>query len=373
MAEAKEERWRTAKHQLLAAVQAGVIDIRFSIIHVMEAIHTEERWKPFAVARGHVIRELCGDRCLTRWQDLVLAECCDLALGMSGSPRRANALRTDGLWFGTIPSLVEGLRKTLRYETKNASDLLRSKLRATGLPRHERQRLVRRVFPGGRLSQPLLNSLAANADRDELRRFSEQWHLGEEIWRGDLPYRFARGAAGVEQLAQHLQGRISSVPDFIDFFYEQAKELEEIFGLIRSFGTTIMSSAEELRTAAAELASLGGIALARAKIDEMIRSDPLAETRARVLAALLNIEREEVRRRGVSQSMWQTKVQGATSFVLPALDSILQAMRDYIRDSVVSRPHRKLRRSDGGDLFHLGYIPYVDWFRCDGVLSLVVV
>jgi hypothetical protein len=46
MVEAKEERWRAAKHQLLAAVQAGVIDIRFSIIHVMEAIHTEERWKP---------------------------------------------------------------------------------------------------------------------------------------------------------------------------------------------------------------------------------------------------------------------------------------------------------------------------------------
>ena len=156
MAEAKEERWRAAKHQLLAAVQAGVIDIRFSIIHVMEAIHTEERWKPFAVARGNVIRELCGNRCLTRWQDLVLAECCDLALGMGGNPRRTNALRTDGLWFGTIPILINFFLKTSRLETKNASGRLKAELRATGLPRHERRRLVRKVFPNGRPSQPAL-------------------------------------------------------------------------------------------------------------------------------------------------------------------------------------------------------------------------
>jgi hypothetical protein len=51
------------------------------------------------------------------------------------------------------------------------------------------------------------------------------------------------------------------------------------------------------------------------------------------------------------------------------LDIVFSAAREHIRDSLLARPNRKLRRSDGGDLFHFAYIPYVDWFRCDGHMS----
>src|SRR5690606_35670126 len=162
----------------------------FSIIHIMEAIHTEERWKPFAIARGRVISELCDNRCLTKWQDLVVAECCDVALGICEVPRRSNAFRDDGMWFGTIPGLIEGIRKTLRQEIKKGSSELNMQLRAAGVSRSDLRRIVRRTFPDNRISPHSLEHLSANADRDALRQFAERWHFGDEIWKGDLLYRF---------------------------------------------------------------------------------------------------------------------------------------------------------------------------------------
>jgi hypothetical protein len=103
MASAKDVFWREARDTLRSAAQRGVVIFRFSAIHMMEITHIDERSKPMGIARGQIIKELCGRHCLTFWQNLVLAEGLALAKGVR-LPLANGADRDDGRWFPNMAS-----------------------------------------------------------------------------------------------------------------------------------------------------------------------------------------------------------------------------------------------------------------------------
>jgi hypothetical protein len=105
-------------------------------------------------------------------------------------------------------------------------------------------------------------------------------------------------------------------------------------------------------------------------VDLFIRNDPLAKARARLLRLIRQQEAERLGRLGIGPEDWGARVVGSQSGALPALDAVLEGARAHVRDAILHRTDRKLRTSDGGDIFHFAYIPYVDWFRCDGHIEV---
>jgi hypothetical protein len=212
----------------------------------MEATHKEAQWKPLAVARGEVIKELSGHRCLTYWQNLVFADGCDLVAGLERRPRRSNALRDDGVWFPLVPDLATHLRLTFRDALQEISCRIQHELRVRGLPRAQRRKVVRQVLPAGPFPDELIELLRANKDSDAIQRLADEWPLDEECWQAETLYQFLQGKISTKDLVIAIQRQIADVPRFRNFFYGRDERLAQFFGVLRNFGAVLREGGRKL-------------------------------------------------------------------------------------------------------------------------------
>jgi hypothetical protein len=75
------------RSDLLQLREQKILDIRFSVFHILEAAHVDKGSKPYALERASLIRSLCGNNAFLHPTKLYLHE----VLAIAGSPLPADA------------------------------------------------------------------------------------------------------------------------------------------------------------------------------------------------------------------------------------------------------------------------------------------
>ena len=105
---------------------------------------------------------------------------------------------------------------------------------------------------------------------------------------------------------------------------------------------------------------------------ESISQTWLVKLRTQLLEALWKAEHVVLTSSGVTARDWDGIVKGSGSGRMPALDALVTAcVLHIVADLRPSAQPRQPRDSDGGDMMHMMYLPYVDVFRCDGYAATI--
>jgi hypothetical protein len=369
MASAADPFWREARDALKSAAHSGHTVFRFSVIHMMEITHLDQRSKPMAVERGRLIKELCGPRCLTFWLDLVLAE--GLAhLQGAKLARRIDTYRDDGRWYPDVSSLELGASERLKGEIASVLKHIDKVMRERGMPRNDRRRFARKFLnPSGYLNAAALKELWGSGV--DFKGFASQLHINDTLASEDFYLDYLTGRTPAKEFNRQILASIGDVPEFIEFFYDRSKQLDGFFASLRALGTEIEEISDRLRQEMKASAILLGRDAITGLVRHLVKENPLQNTRTKILQSIGQQEHEAIRRGGVNDDVWQSKVVESPVGSLPSLDTLLIAVLEHIRISVLPGSQRKLRISDAGDLMHLLYAPYVDAIRCDGYTAQV--
>ncbi len=356
-------RWSEIGARMRAAAAAGTVIFRFSHLHVIEATHVDAHAKPFAIARAQAIRDLCGPACFAYPNDLFLQEC--LAAG-SGKPppERPTAWRDDGLWFPDPGPLM--LQWAEQVETS-----IREGLQTSGRPRPERRRFLRALRDRhGRLGPNLVSLTPPAARRQFTQAIAEEWMLGPRFVEEDLFFRCVAGEVPESEFEAAFVRALADVPAFVARYIDMAPERQALIGVLRNLNRDLFAALDTMRSKAAEAADTVGEEAARAMLRKLL-GGPIGasfapELRACIIDALWRTEGETIRRAGITERVWTDRVRGSAVGSLPGIDTLVSATNEHIhRNLGVGKGTRKLRMSDGADLVHLCYLPYVDVMRCD--------
>ena len=86
--------------------RAGTASFFMSAVHLSEAVHAAESYKPAAIRRAELMRELCGSNTLRLPIDLPSAELNRLLSGNASGRLPIGEIRSEpGSWFGAHVSL----------------------------------------------------------------------------------------------------------------------------------------------------------------------------------------------------------------------------------------------------------------------------
>lgn len=371
MASGADPSWREARDTLKRAIHNGHAVFRFSVVHMMEITHLDERSKPMAIERGRVIKELCGSHCLTFWQDLVLAEGLALLKGTKLT-RMTGAYRDDGCWYPNVSSLELGAAERLKREIASVIKHVNKEMLEHGMSRSDRRNVTRKlVARSGYLDASALKDLWGRSGGVDLKGFASQWHLNEALACENYYLDYLTGRVPAKKFNHQILSSIGDVTAFIEFFYDHTKQLDGFFASLRTLGTEIKEISDRLRQEMKlSTASLGRHTVA-GLIGNLVKANPLQNSRARILQLIGQQQHEALRHAGVKNDAWRLKVIESPIGSVPSLDTMLSAVLEHIRISVLPGSVRNLRVSDAGDLMHLLYAPYVDAIRCDGYAAQV--
>lgn len=354
--------------RLQVAREQGRAIPRFSYPVVMEIYPTAPEHLPHALARARAVMDVCGQHCMTDFRTLFADEAQAAALG-SVPLRREAAWRDDGAWHPNVDEIVGDL---VRGWSDEVNRTLKQMLREeTGLNRATRRSLAKRALrKNGSLTPELTASLSAEQRRGLSLEAAKRLQLPQRIVDEDIPARVILGELPVSALADCAVEVLRTLPAL--FAQDAAREYEnEIFHWVRRLGSSISEPLQEVRQKMLSAVTNLGLSRFRQLTEQMgdlrAAKDWLPTTRSRILDGLWDAERKRWLALRVTRRDWDAKVVASPIGTMPGLDALLTAAREHLLDALrPSAQPRQPRSSDGGDLLHMLYLPYVDVFRCDG-------
>lgn len=367
------QRWLNIQARIMQAKADGKAVFRFSYPIVMEAYPTSREHLGLAVGRAEAIREVCGQSCLLDFMSLMAEE--GKAVALQSEPlRKAAACRDDGAWHPNPDGLPkEAIADFRRNLPTTMGELLKDDRR---LNRKQRRELKSSLLTRDGMPTNLVKSLYTPSQRQSVNAdIGERFHLPPAALIADIPVRVLLGELPASALGDLLGAVLRDVPTL--FRQDAVREHEgALFHWIRSTGQALSDPLRKARSEILEWVERWGLdelRLVHAKLGLGSRSDELAATiRSRLLQSIWTAEGPALRIAGVRERVWQESVEGSASGTLPALASLVTACSAHL--VMAFRPStepRQPRDSDGGDLIHMMYLPYVDVFRCDGYAATV--
>lgn len=331
------------------AVGSGLIEVRYSIIHITEACHRDASSKPLAAARARLIAELSGSKVVRHFTDVVATEAVAAGRAVrSGSP----ALDDSGRWFPRMPKLGREIRQSVEegmHEGASSVAFNRKSRRAA-------QRLL------GSRQRPGRVRAEALADRAALNALCERFGMSERFAREQLLVRLADARTSDAQLAALVEQELFEPERFIAHYLDRLERDRRIRDAVRSLGQRMIDGVQDLRAALNRLRQ----ALPAAEVMSF------SEVRTQVRGALVGFRRAMVEAavRGHSGDVDVDEVFAQYAEFprdrFPGVDALALFVEDWLLATGGGAKHsREPLRSDAGDLLHAFYVPYVDVWRGD--------
>ncbi len=370
---AARQRWLDLRTRILAAKANGRAVFRFSYPIVMEAYPTSPDHLAHAVGRAAVIGEVCGKDCILDFLTLVTEE--SKALVLRGEQfERAAAWRNDGAWHpnpdGLLSESIAGFRTGLPSQLRE--QLKESRL----LNRKARRKLELSMFSRDGTPTRQMASLFTLEQRQELSAaIGQRFHLPGSALTTDIPAKVILGELPISAMSALLGAILRDLPTL---FQQEAVRKHEgaLFHWIRSTGQSVSAPLREARANLLDM--IGRLGLDRVRSLhaqselESISQTWLVKLRTQLLEALWKAEHLALTSSGVTARDWDGIVKGSGSGRMPALDALVTACVLHIVAALrPSAQPRQPRDSDGGDMIHMMYLPYVDVFRCDGYAATI--
>lgn len=328
----------------------GDIELRFSLVHVVEAAPVDERYLESGTARLTVIHELCYPHALLAPQDVMSTEASKL---YGGNDTHRDIFKNDGDWLPTdlgnlaLPTRTEVVRKII-------DDM--------GLGRAKRREAERKYLRSGGITREASKVLEGCTD-EFLTAIA-----------GGFPLTDAAGAALRSYLAGPLSGieAMRAVVESIHDLRRFADWLNKQWDEVRGATQWLRESGERLRLSMIQTAQS-----ARKLREKQLGSGLLSEQQ------MLEIGRRElakVRHEFVAKTAHRVLPSPAAQAAIidpakaalaaPSLTTMAAVLFGISASNIFQLHNPRLpKRSDAGDMTHCLYLPHVDLFRTDGFIA----
>lgn len=240
----------------------GIIDVRFSIVHVLELIDHAPEHKSNAAERCRVMRELTDDMPMIPLDALVRKELRSALHGIEFATEAGLAAR--GNWFPDFKPSLENFRQVAIQDLKDA-------LRDKNWPRAQRKAILTRIFDsGGRLTPRGLELLKANRRPHDMARLEKDNPISEAFYLDGSFDRYLLGKASAEALAIELALGAFRADNIVSVYAERyGTKLEPLLGWVREFGAQLIGTIQQTQNDIAQIALPRVIS--KAKADSMLK------------------------------------------------------------------------------------------------------
>lgn len=315
-------------HFLREKKEQGLIEIRFSAIHLFEFLKDPSQ-RTLALRKVQVMEELCDDHSFRFFSDALEQEREALRLGADPA---SLVISDEGEWFPSIelddsfkldtifPSLLENFPMF-------GAEQLRAMLKSPEAAAFLKQNMPKEL--------PLANIYGSNL----LDRFLSSSISGQEMAREVM-----KGFTKPSILIDHyLEGR----PDAQKFFGMLARLEQQLHG-------TLVQAQEKLKPHVEFVLGLDQDTIKQTR--EYVKNLGLSGSSAPYLGLdKLPTHLQEA----VGQDRFLKE--------LPALSTHYNVLAAYMRDIIYPSPGLpEIKESDVGDILHATYLPYVNLYRTDG-------
>ncbi|WP_415755533.1 hypothetical protein [Pseudomonas leptonychotis] len=323
-----QEKKLAIKNKIKGWVDAGKVEIRYSMTHIMEALPTQERAMNLARQRLSCIQELCGKKVLLDQITVISDEL---------SPqKKQSVLNDDGCWFPLLAFLDGSFDQDEKAATLNRKErrLLAAELRKSkgdlDLAR-EQEKLIEK-FPVTRsgaskiLRNPNNSVVLQNVMIESLSDLPNLFSWHEEHWQMQTEFSNILRESGI---------------GIRDIFIDAARKLKDYYQEQQVLGEPDKVVDQKTKS-----------------FLENLKSDALRD-----LVESLSDER--------APPLEPVAIGKETTPMLLILSSL---MMHHVQSSVIPRQRLRVpKSSDFGDVMHALYLPYVDFFRADAATAHAII
>lgn len=332
---------REAVEKTLLSWQAdGLVQLRFSYVHVIETGPVTQGVIDLARKRFECIKRLCGTQCFRDPFSILKDEVASL---VGKTPAAEDHLRDDGRWFPEFD-----------LDIQSPEDHLRETLAA--YPRKVRRAALSKHFDSkGRFKESTSNELAAMAHA-KLTSEGEKYPLTQAAKAALLAYFSGRGSR--DAYRRGIFSSMSDLSSFGDWYVAQWDKTVALSEWLRRSGQnlkeSLLAAAERAARLLADHPETITPELREATFQSMLERQPSSLTRS-----LLPMLEEPT-----AAEPFPTWEQA------PVIMTLANVMCHVARlTAFVPTGARKPLASDMGDLMHAVYLPFADVFRADGFAS----
>ncbi|WP_158301332.1 hypothetical protein [Janthinobacterium sp. BJB426] len=334
----KTPEYKSVLDYLVAMKSRGLINIRFSEAHVVEAAPTSPAAIPLATGRFNMIKQLCGRNSLIHPIDVIEAE---VSRDSTGVHRQVIVQRNDGTW---MPALVNVSELFPDVEQLAADDIKKC-------GREERRKYIRNGKPTTRWYAKIRE---ANLG---------EWNMATNL----LPL----DTAAVRIVKKYFIGEVSR-NDALRALNKSITDVEVFGRWYTKDWSSASAMSQHLREIGAEFKK--ALCEARRQFENLMQNHTaIGEDPKKFLNLSMRTFYEVLADSSVQVARDIAESIGAISKPIenpwrdaPGLTCALTLAMHVARRSVVSQQPRESKESDFPDAYHAIYLPYVDVFRADG-------
>lgn len=343
------------EEQLIKWQNAGLIEMRFSYVHIIEASPTRREDIDVAAARLQKIRELCGTKCFISTLSIIDQEVNTTSPSIS-THKNDYPYRNDGDWLPEVD--------LLHLCDLSPLTILREELSKTTLDRTLRRKLERQWFdkdgkPKGQ-GKEKLKAMAPEIAKELEEKFPLSKTVAQKI--SEL---MATGNYG-KDLQSLLRGSLIDISNWANWCRKYWKEASSITNTLHNTAKEVMSCfacvPDQLNILVDEGETNG---LSKFKLSQAIDTE--------FKRTSTQITNQFATQLGNAAGIHAAKLSVEDSWAhRPGLTSALTVQCYIARRAIQLANGRKMTQSDFGDALHCLHLPFVDVFRADGFTASII-
>jgi hypothetical protein len=342
------EFYRDLEAELMKLVAAGVIEIRYSAFHISEIAHTTPAAVEYSAGRAGALKRLTNGACLRTWYNIMDDEIrnhFDATFCVTVTREQHQWLDVD---FNELGNVIDRLKTSLQ-----------EKLREHGANRKQR-RAAGKINLAKNLTQTTEGKRALDKIVDSINR---RYPLETDLDRAALEG-YITGSISKQKFFRYMRGLMADPVNLITRLLPKFDTSLKLPAIVRNQGKMLVETLnpplEKFEEFFSSTSRNSSFHLDRRELDSFLNSFPRDAKRRAVRQALEDLEDE------LPTSVSDVEIDKMS---LPALEMLVNVGAKCISNAIsaaeAGKSIRLFKLSDGADLMHAAYIPYVDIFRCD--------
>lgn len=352
----RKDRYGEIESELIAWMEAGLIEIRFSYLNVIEASPVRREDIEHSKRRVEKIQQLCGTKCLSSTISIIEKEIRHPG-NWETQDYRNWLFRGDGDW---LPDIAD-----LSIDDLSPQTTIREVIREQSLDRGSRRKLERQYFDGSGNLKPAAKAHLRKLHPDTVAEIEQRYPLAP-----GYAFRLATcigESVDKKELTRLLMESIRDLRYWPAWYENHWERVAPVISLLRSCGRNIC---EGNSTLAAELRRVYSEGLASGLTEETIEriwkekfALAIPQMYTNIVNRLSSLAGHEPIATDYS-SAWQMRPSLATAIVIQ--------FHIARRTALMFGQSRKPDEGDFGDVLHCVHLPFVDFFRADGFAASVI-
>lgn len=330
---------------LICYQKSGLIEVRFSYAHIMEAAPTEADYLNSAAKRLSYIKKICGPKCMVSPIDLIRMELINIT--STSTSGKIDAYKNDSHWFPDLPDKL--------FEIDTPESLILEEIQSMNLGRQASRKAKKQYLrSSGGLTEKARKLLDAASD-GFVNEVTEKYPIND--YAANVLYKYITGKGNRESALRAFTSSIADLDSFGLWYEKQWDQVNPLFCFLREIGSGLTS---KMINASQTLADINDNLA-----DSGYSKDKINSENKKNFELILS---KSYRNMCINLSQkFNDDLNGQDFFTInhdrTGIYCVSQVMMRILWSICFSS--RKPLESDLGDLMHILYLPYVDIFRAD--------